>query len=114
MALIAPTPKVLPRSTAARFSSGAAGSKPAAAAISLRMVMATMLRSAVLAMASSRWPRAAARVSVEPPACEKSALPAITALVAPTPWIWIIFTRRPCLAHSPSSSAMKVGVRLKV
>ena len=51
--------------------------------------MATMLRSAVLAIASRRCPRAAARVSVEPPPCEKSALPEITALAAPMPVTWI-------------------------
>jgi hypothetical protein len=44
----------------------------------------------------------------------KSALPAITALVAPTPAIWMIFTRRPYFAHSPNSSAMKFGVDVKV
>src|SRR6266545_3729152 len=109
---MAPTAIVRPRSSWARFSSGALGSKPAAN--SLRKVMATMFLSAVLAIASRRWPRAAARVSVEPPPCEKSALPEITALAAPIPVTWIILKRNPCFPHSPSSSAMKVAVRLMV
>ncbi len=50
----------------------------------------------------------------KPETCEKSALPEITALAAPMPVTWIILKRKPCLAHRPSSSAMKVAVRLNV
>ena len=51
----------------------------AAAAISLRRTIWMTGRLSVPTTASSRWPRAAARVSVAPEICAKSALPEITA-----------------------------------
>ena len=53
-------------------------------AISLRSTICTIGRSSVLTIASMRWPRAAARVSVAPGNWAKSALPEITALAEPT------------------------------
>ena len=49
---------VRPRMTCARLSSAAFGSKPAAAAISLRSTIWIVGRLSVLAIASMRWPRA--------------------------------------------------------
>ena len=56
-------------------------------------------------MESSRCPRAAARVCTVVEASAKSALPEITALVEPGPAITSDFSRSPCLANSPRSSA---------
>jgi hypothetical protein len=89
----------------ARRSSVALGSKPAAAAISLRRTIWMVGRLSVLTMPSSRWPRAAARVSVAPDICAKSALPEITALAEPMPVITTLLTFCPCLANRPRSSA---------
>ena len=90
----------------ARFSSGAFGSKFAAAAMSLRIVISVIGLSVVLTIASSRWPFAAARVSDSPEICANSALPEITALVEPMPAMMMVFTRRPCFSQSLSPSAM--------
>ena len=96
---------VRPRMTCARLSSVAFGSKPAAAAISLRSTIWIVGRLSVLTIASMRWPRAAARVSVAPEIWAKSALPEITALAEPMPEITTLLRLSPCLANRPKSSA---------
>jgi hypothetical protein len=58
-------------------------------------------RLSVLTMPSSRWPRAAARGSVAPDICAKSALPEITALAEPMPVITTLLTFSPCRANRP-------------
>jgi hypothetical protein len=79
------------------------GSKPDAS--SLRKTAWAETRSVVIAIASRRWPFAAARVKDGPEGCAKSALPEITALSAPTPEISSVLTLSPCFAQRPSSSA---------
>ena len=62
-------------------------------------------RPMVLAMASIRWPLAAARVITRAEESEKSALPAITAFMAPGPATKISFTSTPCFFQIPRSRA---------
>ena len=69
----------------ARSASGMLSLMPAASATSLRSTSSTSGRSIRLAMASSRWPAAAARRNTGPVPMVKSAEPAITALTEPTP-----------------------------
>jgi hypothetical protein len=49
-------------------------------------------------IASSVWPFAAARVSDTPEGCAKSTLPAISALIEPSPLICVVFMSTPCFS----------------
>ena len=94
-----PTPwiaMVLPFSALARSASGMVPVMPAAAATSLRSTSSTSGLSIRLAIASIRWPAAAARRKTGPVPMVKSALPEITALGEATP------TRMRCDTFSPS------------
>ena len=93
---MASTAMVRPLSARMRSLSGAFGSKFGTR--SLRRMICTTGRSSGLAIDSSRWPFDAARVCTTAEASAKSALPEITALVAPGPAITSPFTLSPFLA----------------
>ena len=88
-------PMVLPRSAWARALNGVPSAIPAAAATSLRSTSSTSGLSMRLAIANSRCPCAAARRKTGPVPMVKSALPAMTALTAPTPTTVRWLTLRP-------------------
>ena len=93
---MASTAMVRPLSARMRSLSGAFGSKFGTR--SLRRMICTTGRSSGLAIDRSRCPFAAARVCTTVEASAKSALPEMTALVAPGPAITSPFTLRPFLA----------------
>ncbi len=68
-------------------------------------MICTLGRLMVPTMPTSFCPRAAARVTALPEDWVKSALPEITAFMAPMPEICTVLMRTPCFSHRFRSSA---------